>query len=301
MISELWKKCFLSPYFFTIALRRRSNTDIVSEPHFCAEYVLPSTCKKWAADPMLVDYEGRSYLFYESVLKDKGRIEVAEVLPDCTLGPASVILEDDSHYSYPFVFQHDGQWYMIPESSARNEVSLYIADCFPLKWRKKQVLIRGAYVDTTVFESNGTVILLTFSVCPGCEQVIPSAYELTWGNSEVHLTSLDWPEFDNLKSRGAGPVFSRENTLFRPAQKNKDQEYGDTVLFYRINDLQTCYSESAVAELTPENVQLSGMYFNGLHTYSRSEKYEAIDIRCREFDFWKIPRMLFHRLCSLIH
>lgn len=301
MFSELWKKCFLSPYFFTIALRRRSNTDIVSEPRFYADYVLPSTCKKWAADPVLIDHEGKSYLFYEAVLKDKGRIEVAEVLPDCTLGPASVILEDDSHYSYPFVFQHGGQWYMIPESSARNEVSLYIADCFPLKWRKDQVLIRGAYVDTTVFEISGTLFLLTFSVCPGCERVIPSAYKLSWNNSEVILTPFDWPEYDSLKSRGAGPVFSQGNNLFRPAQKSKDQEYGDSVLFYRIDDLQSHYIESSVAELTPENVHLSGVYFNGLHTYSCSDEFEAIDIRCREFDFWKIPRTLIKRFSSLIH
>ena len=116
MASQLLGKLFLSAHYFTIAIRRRTEANILEDACFQSEYILPAGLYDWVADPILVDHEGKTFLFYEAVKGDKGRIEVAEVQDDCTLGKRTVILEDEYHYSYPFVFRHEDVWYMIPSS-----------------------------------------------------------------------------------------------------------------------------------------------------------------------------------------
>ena len=153
--NDLYSKLFVADRFFTIAIRKRHNADIIRSKQFSAKYIVYANRQKWFADPMLVDTDDKTYLFYEAVLGNKGHIEVAEVLDDCTLGDPVVILQDDCHYSYPFVFRYNDEWYMIPESSAVTEVRLYRAAAFPEKWELSTVLLHEKAVDTTVFEQNG--------------------------------------------------------------------------------------------------------------------------------------------------
>lgn len=296
MMGAVWRKLFYSTYFFTIALRRRTGENIVSSPAFRAEHVMKACVKNWQADPILVDDGEKTYLFYEAVTDDKGRIEVAQVNPDCTLGEPRVLLSGDCHYSYPFVFRHGGNWYMIPESSADGEVCLYEALDFPFRWEKKQILLRQRSVDTTVFEKDGRMYLLTFLICPGSEAVVPQAYCMDWVEETVSLTRMEWENGDGLKTRGAGPVFTLGGKHYRPAQKNQADSYGNGVIFYEIGDLSDGYRETLVEELEPERITAPGIWLNGLHTYAGSERFEAIDIRCRAFDFWKIPRVLCNKL-----
>ena len=296
MIGAVWRKLFYSTYFFTIGLRSRTEENIVSDPVFRADHVMKGHVNTWQADPILVDYGEKTYLFYEAVTNDKGRIEVAEVNPDCTVGEPKVLLSGENHYSYPFVFQHGGIWYMIPESSAEGEVCLYEAVEFPCEWKKNRVLLQQASVDTTVFEKDGQMYLLTFLLCPGSEAVIPQAYRMDWVEDDISLTRMEWKNGDGLNTRGAGPVFAQGSRLYRPAQRNQVESYGNAVAFYEIGDLSESYQETEAAELKPEQITAPGIWFNGLHTYAGSERFEAIDIRCREFDFWKIAKVFHSKL-----
>lgn len=292
MIGAIWRKLFYSPYFFTIAIRHKSGKNVLEENTFRADYTLPATCARWAADPVLVDWEDKTYLFYESVLNQKGRIEVAQVNPDCSLSQPEVLLEDECHYSYPFVFCRKGEWYMIPESSAAQEVRLYKSHDFPRDWRPVQILLRERAVDTTAFVKDGQMYLLTFLLTSGTEAVIPRAYRMNWNEDVAQLSHVDWNTFDTLAVRGAGGVISWNNELYRPAQKSLEQRYGDAVLFYKIEGISNEYSESLVTILKPESVENVKIWMDGLHTYTQSEYFQAIDVRCRRFDFWKIGKAL---------
>lgn len=296
MIAAIWRKLFYSPYFFTIAIRKRAEDNILKRPEFQTEYVLPATYKVWQADPILVDHGEKTFLFYEAVENEKGRLEVAEVNPDCTVSDARAILEDDCHYSYPFVFRRGQEWYMIPESSAAEEVRLYKAYDFPYDWRLEQILLRQKCVDTTAFEKDGNWYLLTFLLDEGTEKVYPRAYRIVWGEKEQQLLPLRWEEFDCLNTRGAGPVVKTDGGYYRPAQKSQEQRYGDSLTFFRIENDGIAYRETAVGALLPEAVTAKGVWLDGLHTYCASERFEAIDIRCREFQLWKS----FHAIHSKV-
>ena len=295
MSSTLYSKLFLTSYYFTVAIRKKQQEGIIKNCSFKAEYVLPATRANWCADPMLVDFDDKTYLFYEAVDGDHGRIEVAQINDDCTVGTATVLLNDECHYSYPFVFGHEDELYMIPESSAANEVRLYKAKTFPYEWELQSVLLNARAVDTTVFEQNGKKYLLTFITDGKTERVTPRAYEMHFDDG-VSLKELTWAEFDELRVRGAGGVFEENEKQYRPAQISTEVRYGDALALYEVNVTDGSYSESFAGELTADNVSTKGVHMDGLHTYSTSEHFEAIDIRCREFDLFKVPRRILGAL-----
>ncbi|MBE6922627.1 MAG: hypothetical protein E7465_05515 [Ruminococcaceae bacterium] len=287
---DLFAKLFVTDHYFTIAIRKRPTESIVENPVFAPEFVVPASRQHWCADPVLVDDGEKTWLFYEAVLGDHGHIEVAQVLEDCTLGKPTVLLKDECHYSYPFVFRYENTWYMIPESSAASQVRLYRAVAFPEKWEPVTVLLREKAVDTTVFAHNGQLYLLTYLPDAATERVTPGAYKLNL--PEGTLTDLPWEEYDELRVRGAGPVFAEGQTRYRPAQISREQRYGDGLVFYRITD-PAGYREEPGFWMGPEHLRIRGCYADGLHTYCRSERFEAIDIRVGTVDFAKPFKKLF--------
>ena len=72
---NLLHKLFSSNEYFTIALRHRGknpkNTGWI--------FPLHAEKERWFADPMIAEYKGKSYLFYEATDNMHGHIEVAEI------------------------------------------------------------------------------------------------------------------------------------------------------------------------------------------------------------------------------
>lgn len=294
--ESLSTRLFRTQYHFTIALQKRSPESILSRKRFQPAYVMPANPDYWYADPILAEEHGRTWLFYEAVENGHGHIEVAEVLEDCSLAEPTVLLKDETHYSYPFVFQREGMWYMIPESSAANEVRLYRAVSFPVSWELQTVLLHARAVDTTVFCREGQWRMLTFLTDGTSEKVTPKAYAMNFEGAAVSLQELPWPCYDALQVRGAGGIFEADGAQYRPTQVSRLQRYGDAVLFHKIITTDDAYREMPVTALKPEEISVQKKYVDGLHTYSVSGQYEAIDLRCREFDLLKLPRRLLSRL-----
>lgn len=291
-MNTVFQKLFLTHSYFTIALRPRLTQNVITDKVFQPKYVRPATVSHWAADPMLAEEKGRTWLFYEAVENDHGHIEVAEVLSDCSLGEPNIILKDDYHYSYPFVFQWEKDWYMIPESSAAGEVRLYQAEEFPFRWTQREVLLRERAVDTTVFEQKGQLYLLTFLTDGASERVTPRAYALCIRETGSKLSPIAWEGYDSLHVRGAGPVFEEEGKFYRPAQVSREQQYGDAVALYRVTLDGSEYREEPISTLRTPMGRCSGAFVDGAHTYCRSSRFEVVDLRCRDFDLWKPLRHL---------
>ena len=80
--------------------------------------------------------EGVYYIFIEELLysNNKGHISVFEIHKDGKITKPQMIIENDYHMSYPFVFTHKEQYYMIPETSHNSSIELYKATTFPYRW-----------------------------------------------------------------------------------------------------------------------------------------------------------------------
>jgi hypothetical protein len=228
------------------------------------------------ADPALVEQAGKTWLFFEDWIyaQDRGVIGVAEVMEDRTLGPPQICLDTGRHLSYPHVFRHAGELFMLPESGADHEVVLYRATEFPRRWKREHVLQRGLFaVDTTALEHEGRWwFFATVGERPGgeVELLLFSAESLT-GEWTLHPGSPICS--DVLRSRGAGAILTDGGRLVRPSQSCAPV-YGHSLLFNEITTLNPRdYDERTYRTIRPNWAR--GLI--GTHTYNRVGRHEAVD------------------------
>jgi hypothetical protein len=236
------------------------------------------------ADPFLFEHEGRHHLFCEDMPPGARRAVVShtELHPDGTpSNPPTPVVSASCHLSYPFVFAHDGEVFMIPETSARQRVELYRAVDFPRVWRREEVLLEG------LIASDATLLVHDDRLWLFVGVAVPHATLL----DELHLctaTSLYGPwrahprnpiVSDVRCARPAGAIQRWGSRLVRPAQ-DCSRRYGGAVSFREIDELSVeDYSEHEIARLDPGDL---GGGVRATHTYACDGRFEAVDLRRRK-------------------
>jgi hypothetical protein len=234
---------------------------------------------RFYADPFLVPEGERVWLFFEDAdrASGKGVIRCSELLEDGRPGESRVVLECDYHLSYPNVFRRDGDWFMLPETSANGTVELWRAIDFPWRWMRERVLLKDLRaVDPTLLEHEGRLWL--FVGVGAADQV--AADELF----AFHADSLGGPwtphrsnpiVSDARHARPAGPFFREAGHWFRPAQDGSG-DYGSGFWLQRVERLdESCYEETSVRRIGGE--WHSGLI--GTHAIARAGGFDAIDGR----------------------
>ncbi|MGV8952145.1 MAG: glucosamine inositolphosphorylceramide transferase family protein [Cypionkella sp.] len=119
---------------------------------------LPDDGSRFYADPFPVAVDGHHFLFVEEYphATGKGVISVAEAGDDGRFGMPRVVLEETFHLSYPQVFEHDGAFWMIPETAGGRDLYLYRAEQFPDRWVRHATLIENRPLsDATLLQRDG--------------------------------------------------------------------------------------------------------------------------------------------------
>ncbi len=228
------------------------------------------------ADPFFIQHAGKTFLFFEDWDDAKGyaTIGAAEVREDCTLGPSVTCLDLGRHLSFPFVFEHQGEVFMLPESLSDGTVTLYRARRFPDAWVPEKVLFRGNAADTTFWEEEGRFYF--FSALHdrddrGLKCVLFTADALT---GEWRLHPDNPVSSDARHCRNAGAIFRRGGRLFRPTQ-NCGPRYGYGLNLEEIVTLsEDRYEERPWCAVDPHALPFPA---RGIHTYGACGDLEAID------------------------
>jgi hypothetical protein len=243
-----------------------------------AEYrlLLPPKGQSYA-DPFLVEREGKTWLFFESLrFRERwGVISCSELGPDGKPGEPIEVLRRPYHLSYPFVFEHEAQVYMIPETRQNRTIELYRATSFPEQWALDAVLLSNiCAVDATLARIGGK-----FWLFAGISNGMHSNSDELGVFFADALTGPWTPHPSNpvvsdvRRSRPAGALFYDRERLIRPSQ-DCSRAYGYALVFSEIVVLtETEYEERPIARIDPGWTKGN----RGTHTYSRSERFEAID------------------------
>jgi len=227
---------------------------------------------EFVADPFLFAWRDHVWLFFEGMYKGRGDRGVAKGVIGCLRYDSDkggwsyqgVALEEQYHLSYPQVFEDNGVVYMIPETAQAGEVALYEAVDFPLKWRKKAVLIQGKYVDSSIFRKGEEYYIAT---TPDDRR---SSAEL-WRAASLVGTWERHPASDKVSSspalrRNGGAIYKDSDRIYRIAQ-DCDGGYGKRLYRVPILDAsQDSYSEGA-PELLSDAISWPQKGMN--HTYNR--------------------------------
>jgi hypothetical protein len=210
------------------------------------------------ADPFVVRSGTTSYVFFEEYLYGEARgvisyIEIADSeLHKPVLRPSSHrVLDDGRHLSYPFLFRHSGELYMIPESSAVGRVDLWRCSELPGVWRRERTLIENvSAADTSLLNWNGRWWLFTNIDRSGVAD----------HRSELHVYFSDDPiqgqwtphpfnpvVVDARSARMAGGFLATEEG--RPVRccQVQGRRYGEEIAYRLVEDLsETRYVERAI-------------------------------------------------------
>jgi hypothetical protein len=264
-----------SPENWFIALRRDPARSYAANGRFVAEGLepVPMTRGSDMADPFLLEDRGRTWLFFEEVLewRGKGRLACMEILHNGEFSPPETVLENEYHLSYPCVFRHDGEVFMIPESHAARRVDLYRATKFPLKFRLERTWLNGvAARDTTpVFWENRWYLFTT--VCQPLLQTLLFWSDRLDGEWRLHPKS---PISTSARGgRPAGAIMQSNGRLLRPAQ-DCSVRYGYAIVINAVSKLTPDeFAEEPVDVILPS--WCPGLW--GTHTLNHSGKFEVID------------------------
>ncbi|MBU1307352.1 MAG: hypothetical protein KKF33_17760, partial [Alphaproteobacteria bacterium] len=148
------------PFYWQVAYRQVDGTDVAATTALdgAAFSVLPDDGQRFYADPFVVTRQGKTFLFVEEYpyATARGVISVAEQQADGSFGVPQVVLEEPYHLSYPQVFAHAGDMFMLPESGGARRLVLYRATAFPDQWVVDTVLVEGRDInDATLLERDG--------------------------------------------------------------------------------------------------------------------------------------------------
>ncbi|XP_047954608.1 glucosamine inositolphosphorylceramide transferase 1 isoform X2 [Salvia hispanica] len=124
----------------------------------CASLSHSGFPSNFVADPFLFQHGDVLYLFFETKnsITMQGDIGVARsVDKGATWEQLGIALDEDWHLSYPYVFEYNGNIYMMPEGSAKGDLRLYRATNFPLKWTLERVVMKKPLVDSFMILHEG--------------------------------------------------------------------------------------------------------------------------------------------------
>lgn len=215
----------------------------------------PPIDRFWA-DPHILKVGDRYFMFIEELLyaSGKGHISVMEIDERGRWSSPRLVLEEPHHLSYPFVFEHDGAFFMVPESAARNSIDLYRATSFPDEWVFVEHLMTGvkAYDATLLREHGRWWLFASVTKYPGAgsgDLNLYSSDRLMGGDWRLHPASP--LSSDVSGSRPAGAILRREGRLYRPGQDGSGI-YGRAIRLNEIVELSdSAYREELVTSIEP--------------------------------------------------
>ncbi len=231
------------------------------------------------ADPFIIKKNDIHFIFFEEFNFSKGKAHISVLEIDSTgkVGLHRPVIEKPYHLSYPFVFEIEGEYYMIPETSANKTVEVYKAAAFPDKWIFVMNLIEGrGFIDSTFFFKDG----LWWLFANRANHPFVSTNDQLFLYYSESLLSDDWkphpmnPIATHAENcRPAGRIFERDNKIYRPAQNNASSQYGFGIKFNEIQILNT-YEYKEMEGFTFDS---HAMGLKAIHHFDFTSNFIVID------------------------
>jgi len=204
---------------------------------------IPAVDNCFHADP----FTRNNVIFLEeySYKKEKGYIVAYKVDMNNEPVRLGVVLEEEFHLSFPYMFSYAGGIWMVPESHKAGEIRLYKCVKFPLEWEFVKVLVQLPAADSVLFPGESKWYMLT---------------NLGDFNNELHMYTADNPLSDWVKLNGPvvvgnharnGGLIIKDTAITRVAQ-NQGKVYGESYSLNRIDNIYP-YKETKMSHIYPKS------------------------------------------------
>jgi len=220
----------------------------------------------FVADPFMFRENGLWYLFMEEY-NYEGRIAYATSQDGFHWQYQHQLhLNDGHHLSFPYVFENQGDHYLMPESGATQEITLYRATTFPSAWTRDAVLVQGQdFADPVLMFFHGYWWLF-FSHGDNQDCYLYYSADLKSGWRPHPMSPIVYHDPGRARAAGRCLVLANDRVL-RLAQ-DCAHGYGQSVRVFQVDTLTTTrYAEHEVPEspiLGPGSEQWNSQ---GMHTF----------------------------------
>ena len=259
------------------------------------------------ADPFYFKYKNQDFVIYEKYcrIKRRGLIAIAKINLEETkkaennqINPSKnirkykiydekIIFDNKKHLSYPYIFNHQGAFYLLLEEHKIKELNLYRLDFeydnnFQLT-KIKNIFTNLAVIDASLLFHNDKFWLFYHLQHNSEEALYLTSSNDLFGDFKHNDNNLI--KNDKKSARSAGNFIKIENQIYRPSQ-NCINGYGSSIVINKITNLDIAnYQEEFFGEIMPSKTSI---FNKGNHHLSFSEKFVIIDGR-RDFFSLKKP------------
>ncbi len=210
------------------------------------------------ADPFIFNYKNEQYIFFENYeySKKKGKISCGKISNN-ELIEIKDVLDFDYHLSFPFIFEENGEIYLMPETEQNKRLEIYRCTRFPDNWEIYSTAFEGEHVCDAFFydDDKGNKWLFI-------NKSDNSNYSM---ENELYLYKVDSIKLNNLEphslnpviinseiARNGGPIFKYNEEIYRPSQANTHDTYGYALNINKIKKLTINeYEEECIKTIYP--------------------------------------------------
>ena len=225
---------------------------------------------RWYADPFILDYDENQIELLVEEWKykiNKGRIARLTIdRKTYQLLRETIILELDTHLSFPFIQRKDGKIYVSPENGSAGEWNQYEYSVNSDKLTRIRTTVSEPLTDAISTSLLGEELIFS-THHPIANKSVLSVYNA----QGVRITDVQFPK--NV-ARGAGDWFIFEDRVFRPAQ-DCSVSYGGSVIIQEVKRTgKSSFEFNDVIRLESNNPK----YCRGLHTFNHYKDLTVVDV-----------------------
>ena len=235
------------------------------------------------ADPFILNKDNDTYtlLIEDCVSEDQyGKIALMIIDANFRIVEHEIILDTQSHLSYPFIFRENEKVYVFPESAKNGKLS-----CYEYDYDKKKLIFLKDVIELPLLDSNVIKYRNKYWVFATTRDAVNKEdYELRCFFSEKLLGPYIPHPGNPLKSgldgvRGAGMFIEVDGSLYRPAQ-NCREDYGKSITINKINRFDEVSFEEEIfmtVSINPKKKYNRGMH--AIHTINVKDDLIILDGR----------------------
>lgn len=236
---------------------------------------------RFIADPFGLWRDGRLHVFVEGYdyRTRRGWIEAMVLGPRFEVEDRRTVLTEPWHLSYPFVFEADGETWMLPEASRSGQLTLYRAIEFPWRWEPAQRIVLDCVpVDATPLHHAGRWWL--FYTSGDREEHKMTALHVAWAerlNGPWTPHPLNPVRVDAGSARPGGTPVVSDDAVWLPVQDCR-RTYGGAIRPLRIATLTPdAFDAGPGAAITAPAA--CAPFAEGLHTLSGAGPVTLVDMK----------------------
>lgn len=233
------------------------------------------------ADPFGIrTADGMTHILVETLDYRTKRGEIAYYQFDAAmrLCETGIALRSATHLSYPYLIEHEGSMYMLPEASRSGMLTLYRATDFPRAWEPVATLLDMPAIDASVIKHDGRWWM--FFALPGPHQRAMREMHIAYADSLLgpwHMHAGNPVRNNSENSRMGGTPFVHDGMLHLPVQDCSDT-YGGALQILQVTSLSpTQFVAQPVQHIAAQS--FGHTYGDGCHTLSACGQATLVDVK----------------------